>query len=86
MYNASSYSLGQVQYYAYCHHAFNEIICDLQLPVSALSGPVLLILLHHAKISFEEVQNNFQKYEFQKGAFQILASISSAELELLEWQ
>ena len=32
------------------------------------------------------MQNNFQKYEFQKGAFQILASISSAELELLEWQ
>ena len=85
MYNASSYSLGQVQYYAYCHHAFNEIICDLQLPVSALSGPVLLISLH-ANTSFEEVQNNFQKYEFQKGAFQILASISSAELELLEWQ
>ena len=85
MYNASPYSLGQVQYYAYCHHAFNEIICDLQLPVSALSGPVLHILLY-ANTSFEEVQNNFQKYEFQKGAFQILASISSAELELLEWQ
>lgn len=85
MYNASSYSLGQFQYYAYCHHAFNEIICDLQLPVSAHSGPVLLILLY-AKISFETVQNNFKKYEFQKGAFQILGSISSGQLEPLEWQ
>ena len=85
MYNASSYSLGKVQYYAYCHHAFNEIICDLQLPVSAHSGPPLHILLY-ANTSFQEVQNNLQKYEFQKGAFQILASISSAELELLEWQ
>ena len=43
-------------------------------------------VLLYANTSFEELQNNFQKYEFQKGAFQILASISSAELELLEWQ
>ena len=61
MYNASSYSLGQVQYYAYCHHAFNEIICDLQIPVSAHSGPPLHILLY-ANTSFQEVQNDLQKY------------------------